>query len=86
MTDNGTSVPALTSAKGGRIYGWPTDPAENANMRGGKSSAYDGGHRVPLFVQLARRKASSASATSETLTAHFDITPTLMDLCNLRAA
>ncbi|MDG1897506.1 MAG: sulfatase-like hydrolase/transferase [Fuerstiella sp.] len=81
MTDNGTSAGA-DFGKGGRIYGWPTDPAENANMRGGKSSAYDGGHRVPLFVRWPAGKLRPPGNV-ETLTAHFDITPTLMELCNL---
>ena len=80
MTDNGTS--GTPFKKGGRIYGWPVDPAENSNMRGGKSSAYDGGHRVPLFIRWPGGKHGSARDIDK-LTAHFDLTPTLMDLCNL---
>ncbi|HIK90637.1 MAG TPA: N-acetylgalactosamine 6-sulfate sulfatase (GALNS), partial [Planctomycetes bacterium] len=81
MTDNGTAAgPEFDN--GGRIYGWPTDPAENANMRGGKSSAYDGGHRVPLFVRWPAGQLGP-SREIDTLTAHFDITPTLMELCSL---
>jgi arylsulfatase A-like enzyme len=81
MTDNGTSA-GPEFGEGGRIYGWPTDPAENSNMRGGKSSAYDGGHRVPLFVHWPSGKLGPPRDV-ETLTAHFDITPTLMELCDL---
>ncbi|WP_167546763.1 sulfatase-like hydrolase/transferase [Stieleria maiorica] len=81
MTDNGTSA-GTTFDKGTRIYGWPLDPSENANMRGGKSSAYDGGHRVPLFIRWPNGQLGSPRDI-DTLAAHFDITPTLMDLCEL---
>jgi arylsulfatase A-like enzyme/phosphodiesterase/alkaline phosphatase D-like protein len=81
MTDNGTAAGARFD-KAGRIYGWPVVPAENANMRGGKSSAYDGGHRVPLFVRWPAGKLGSPRDI-DTLAAHFDITPTLMELCDL---
>lgn len=81
MTDNGTGG-GTEFIDGGRIYGWAKTPAENAAMRGGKSSAYDGGHRVPLFVRWPAGKLGEPRDI-ETLTAHLDITPTLMDLCDL---
>ena len=81
MTDNGTSAGAKFD-KGTRIYGWPIDPRENANMRGGKSSAYDGGHRVPLFVRWPNGELGTPRDIG-TLAAHFDITPTLVELCGL---
>ena len=81
LTDNGTSAGAVFG-KGTRIYGWPVDPAENANMRGGKSSAYDGGHRVPLFIRWPNGNLGTPRDI-DALTAHLDITPTLMDLCQL---
>ena len=81
LTDNGTSAGARFG-EGSRIYGWPINPAENANMRGGKSSAYDGGHRVPLFVRWPAGKLGQPRDI-QTLTAHLDITPTLIDLCGL---
>lgn len=81
MTDNGTSAGAVFG-KGGRITGWPTDPRENANMRGGKSSAYDGGHRVPLFARWPQGELGQPRDI-ETLAAHFDLTPTLIELCGL---
>ena len=81
LTDNGTGGGA-EFVDGGRIYGWPKVPVENANMRGGKSSAYDGGHRVPLFVRWPAGQLGQPRDV-ETLAAHFDITPTLMDLCGL---
>ena len=82
MTDNGTSAGARFD-KGTRIYGWPLEPAENANMRGGKSSAYDGGHRVPLFIRWPKGKLGPPRDIG-TLSAHIDITPTLMDLCGIQ--
>ncbi len=81
MTDNGTSGGATFD--GGRIVGWPQDPLENANMRGGKSSAYDGGHRVPCFIRWPNGKLGQPRDL-DTLTSHFDLTPTLMELCGLK--
>jgi len=81
MTDNGSAA-GPDFGEGGRIYGWPSDPAENANMRGGKSSAYDGGHRVPLFVRWPSGNLGPPRDI-ETLAAHFDLTPTLVELCDL---
>ncbi|MEM7478526.1 MAG: sulfatase-like hydrolase/transferase, partial [Planctomycetota bacterium] len=80
MTDNGTSAGTIFG-QGGRITGWPKDPDENAGMRGGKSSAYDGGHRVPFFLRLP---GQTDARDIDTLAAHLDVTPTLMDLCNLQ--
>ncbi|HAD61812.1 MAG TPA: hypothetical protein DCG12_21450 [Planctomycetaceae bacterium] len=81
MTDNGTSA-GTVFGEGGRITGWPVDARDNAGMRGGKSSAYDGGHRVPLFIRMPNDQYGSPRDIP-TLTAHLDITPTLMELCNL---
>lgn len=81
MTDNGTSAGAKFG-KGGRIYGWPVEPTENGGMRGGKSSAYDGGHRVPLFVHWPEGNLGKPRDI-DTLAAHFDLTPTLSELCGL---
>ena len=80
LTDNGSSGGVF--GEGGRITGWPTDPRENANMRGGKSSPYDGGHRVPCFIRWPGGKLGTPRDI-ETLAAHFDLTPTLMELCGL---
>lgn len=81
MTDNGTGGGTEFDDRG-RIHGWPKTPAENASMRGGKSSAYDGGHRVPLFVRWPAGRLGEPRDLN-TLTAHLDITPTLIDLCGL---
>lgn len=81
MTDNGTAAGTIFDQRT-RIYGWPLDPRENANMRGGKSSAYDGGHRVPLFVRWPGGGLGDPR-DDDTLAAHFDLTPTLIELCGL---
>ncbi len=66
-TDNGT-------ANGDKVY--------NADMRGKKGSAYDGGHRVPFFIYWPNGKLTGGRDV-ETITAHVDILPTLIDLCGL---
>jgi arylsulfatase B len=66
-TDNGT-------ARGQRLF--------NANMRGNKGSSYDGGHRVPFFLHWPAG-GFDEERRIETLTAHIDVFPTLLDLCGL---
>jgi arylsulfatase B len=68
MTDNGT-------AKGGEIY--------NAGMKGKKGSCYEGGHRVPCFWRWPAQQMGGGYDVDE-LTAHIDILPTLIDLCELQ--
>ena len=82
LTDNGTSAGALFG-EGRRITGFPLDPSENGYRRGGKSSAYEGGHRVPLFIRHYDTRFNKAKDV-DALAMHFDITPTLMDLCDLQ--
>jgi len=52
-------------------------------MRYGKGSNYDGGHRVPLFVYWPAGKIDKGR-DADTLCAHIDIQPTLIDLCGLK--
>lgn len=68
-TDNGT-------AAGGRVF--------NAGMRGTKGSAYDGGHRVPLFIYWPGGNLVGPRDVG-TITAHIDVLPTLIDLCGIDA-
>ncbi|MCB1236130.1 MAG: arylsulfatase [Verrucomicrobiae bacterium] len=68
-TDNGT-------AGGGKVF--------NSGMRGTKGSEYEGGHRVPLFVHWPAG-GLTGGRDIDTLTAHVDIAPTLIDLCGLPA-
>ena len=63
-TDNGT-------ATGAKVY--------NAGMKGGKGSAYDGGHRVPLFIHWPAGGLNNEHDV-DTLTHMVDIVPTLLEL------
>ncbi len=67
-TDNG-------SAAGANVF--------NAGMRGMKGSPYEGGHRVPFFVRWPKG-GLGGGRDIDTLTAHVDITPTLIELCGLK--
>ena len=67
-TDNGSSYAS-------RIF--------NAGMRGSKGSPYDGGHRVPCFIHWPAGKLTGGRDVNQ-LSAHLDILPTLMDLCQLQ--
>ena len=69
-TDNGTA--------GGMIG----KNGYNAGMRGIKGSEYDGGHRVPFFIRWPAGKIGGGKDVSH-ITAHIDVLPTLIDLCNL---
>ena len=68
-TDNGTS-------SGGKTF--------NAGMRGQKGSEYDGGHRVPFFLHWPAGNMASARDITP-ITAHVDVLPTLIDLCEIEA-
>jgi arylsulfatase A-like enzyme len=69
MTDNGGEM--------GYIEG-----KYNAGMRGFKGSPYDGGHRVPFFIRWPAGGIGNGRDVTM-LTAHIDILPTLIDLCDL---
>ena len=68
MTDNGTS-------SGENVW--------NAGMRGKKGSPYEGGHRVPFFV-FWPAGGLVGPKDIDTLSAHVDVLPTLMELANLQ--
>jgi arylsulfatase A-like enzyme len=55
----------------------------NESMRGAKASAYDGGHRVPLFMSWPAGGLQGGRDVP-TLAAHIDVLPTLSELCNLK--
>lgn len=69
MTDNGSA--AGTDRAGGF----------NAGMRAMKGSEYDGGHRVPCFLRCPARWKGDRDVAP--LTAHFDLFPTLLELCGI---
>ena len=66
-TDNGTKA-------GDKVF--------NAGMRGRKTSEYDGGHRVPLFIHWPAGGLTNGRDV-EPITAHVDVPPTLLDLCGI---
>lgn len=53
----------------------------NAGMRGGKTSVHEGGARVPCFVRWPA--AGWTARALPQLAAHFDLFPTLLDLCGV---
>lgn len=68
LTDNG-------SADGTHIF--------NDGMRGSKGSLYDGGHRVPCFIHWPAGGINKP-LDIDRLTAHIDLLPTLIDICQLK--
>ncbi|MBK1834481.1 arylsulfatase [Roseibacillus ishigakijimensis] len=66
-TDNGT-------ARGVHV--------NNAGMKAGKGSPYDGGHRVPFFLHWPAGGFAEGRDVEE-LTAHIDVLPTFVELCEL---
>jgi len=73
-TDNGTTAGWITLNSGEAYF--------NAGMRGWKSSAYDGGHRVPLFLHWPNGGLTGGRDVPD-LTAHLDLLPTFVDLLKL---
>ncbi|GAB6164642.1 arylsulfatase [Thermostilla marina] len=53
----------------------------NAGMRGKKGSQYDGGHRVPCFLRWKGHWQGGRDI--DRLTAHLDLLPTFIDVCDL---
>lgn len=81
LTDNGGTGGFDLSEK---YHGFVTS-GYNAGMRGGKQSMYEGGHRVPCFIRWPGGGMGGPPGRDvEQLAAHFDLLPTLIDLCNLK--
>ncbi|MCZ6795571.1 MAG: arylsulfatase [Planctomycetota bacterium] len=77
MTDNGTAAGRpRRNPKPGQWGGF------NDNMRGAKSSEYEGGHRVPFFIRWPAAGLLGGRDVDQ-LTAHIDVVPTLADLCQV---
>ena len=74
MSDNGQSNYNLP--RSGPFY-------YNAGMRGVKASAYDGGHRQFCYIRWPNGGIEGGKDISQ-LTAHFDLMPTLIELCQLQ--
>ncbi len=58
----------------------PNGERYNGGMRGIKGSIHEGGVRVPCFINW---KGKIAPSSIETIAAHIDMLPTLINLCNL---
>jgi arylsulfatase A-like enzyme len=82
MTDNGTAAGMPRASAKADSRSWT---GFNAGMRGGKGSAYDGGHRVPLLIRWPAGGIGGGRDIGQ-LTAHFDLLPTLAELCGLELA
>lgn len=78
MTDNGTASGVRTKAETGFVV-----KGYGAGMRGKKNTAYEGGHRVPFFIRWPNGKLK-ANRDINKLTAHIDVLPTLIELCELK--
>jgi len=83
MTDNGTPRGATYADSRGNFGDLKS--GYNAGMRGLKGSPYEGGHRVPCFLHWPAGKLSGGRDVAG-LSAHFDLLPTFIDLCGLKAS
>ncbi|MEM1224019.1 MAG: arylsulfatase, partial [Verrucomicrobiota bacterium] len=75
MTDNGTTAGWICMKSGYKYF--------NAGMRGWKSFAWEGGHRVPSFWYWPKGGLKGGRDVTE-MTAHIDVLPTLVDTLNLK--
>ena len=62
-------------------YNPATGDGFNAGLRGKKGSLYDGGHQVNFFFRWKSRLPAGRIVSQ--LSAHIDILPTLIDICDL---
>ncbi|MCK4959403.1 MAG: arylsulfatase, partial [Planctomycetes bacterium] len=58
------------------------DDVFSAGLRGGKGEKYDGAHRVPFFIYWPDGSLAQGTSSNR-LSAHFDVLPTLIGLCGL---
>ncbi|MGC6425361.1 MAG: arylsulfatase, partial [Lentimonas sp.] len=78
MGDNGTDMGASVDGAGHVTSGF------NAGMRGKKCWSYDGGHRNLCMIRWANGELVEGDGQDiHRLTAHLDLSPTLMDFCGI---
>jgi len=77
LSDNGTAG-GVQMDRAGHATG-----RYNAGMRGAKIWEYDGGHRVPCFIRWPAGRIGGGRDV-EPIAAHFDLLPTLVELCKLK--
>lgn len=73
MTDNGSDSGVETDENSFVTSGY------NAGLRGKKLSEYDGGHRVPFFINWP-----GGGRDINELTANVDFMPTVLDICGIK--
>ena len=78
MSDNGTAAGVNFDKDGNVVKGF------NAGMRAKKGSQYEGGHRVPFFIQWPAKKFPAQDVNG--LAGMVDLLPTLLDLCQIKPA
>jgi len=83
MTDNGTTGGAGLELDGQGNRNGFTANGYNAGMRGRKGTVYEGGHRAAGFLSWPGGNLAHGRDV-DTLTAHFDLFPTLVEVCNLK--
>ena len=54
----------------------------NSNMKGLKGTVYNGGTRVPFYIKYAEKFKNSKVISR--MSAHIDVLPTILELCNLK--
>ena len=61
----------------------PNGDRYNCGLRGKKGSVYEGGNREPFFIRWPGH--ISAGKRIDTIAAHIDVYPTLLDLCGVNS-
>jgi len=79
--DNGSAAGNKMGKGQDRLDGFIAK-GNNAGMRGVKASMYEGGHRVPMYIHW-KNGGINVGRDINDLTAHYDMFPTLVDLCKL---
>jgi arylsulfatase A-like enzyme len=58
-------------------------PGYNAGLRGNKSTVYDGGLKSPFFAYWPGKLQPGVA--SKQIAAHFDLAPTILEICDVQA-
>jgi arylsulfatase A-like enzyme len=83
LNDNGTAGGvSLTKDEGGNRNGRKAS-GYDAGLRGKKASRYEGGHRAACFIHWPKGGLTGGRDV-DGVTAHIDLLPTLIDLCDLQ--
>lgn len=83
-SDNGGNMYDRTSREGTNMGAWAPEgrtPTNNAPLRGGKGSVYEGGIRVPAIIRWPGK--TRGGAVSDEVICSADFYPTLLDMLDL---